>query len=47
MCGIFSIEVLSKHVDVEYRFSAEPYISASSSNVSVLSMLCPRAKKIL
>ncbi len=47
MCGIFSKEVLSKHVDVEYRFSAEPYISASSSNVSVLSMLCPRAKKIL
>ncbi|MDI8873587.1 YobF family protein [Salmonella enterica subsp. enterica serovar Montevideo] len=34
MCGIFSKEVLSKHVDVEYRFSAEPYISASSSNVS-------------
>ncbi|ECU7147317.1 DUF2627 domain-containing protein, partial [Escherichia coli] len=26
MCGIFSKEVLSKHVDVEYRFSAEPYI---------------------
>ncbi|EOF6245059.1 TPA: YobF family protein, partial [Escherichia coli] len=25
MCGIFSKEVLSKHVDVEYRFSAEPY----------------------
>ncbi|EIZ7721574.1 DUF2627 domain-containing protein, partial [Escherichia coli] len=23
MCGIFSKEVLSKHVDVEYRFSAE------------------------
>ncbi|EHH9197406.1 DUF2627 domain-containing protein, partial [Salmonella enterica] len=21
MCGIFSKEVLSKHVDVEYRFS--------------------------
>ncbi|EAA9549844.1 YobF family protein [Salmonella enterica subsp. enterica] len=46
-CGIFSKEVLSKHVDVEYRFSAEPYISASSSNVSVLSMLCLRAKKTL
>ncbi|ELH8381102.1 YobF family protein [Salmonella enterica subsp. enterica] len=45
MCGIFSKEVLSKHV--EYRFSAEPYISASSSNVSVLSMLCLRAKKTL
>ncbi|EHZ5751132.1 DUF2627 domain-containing protein [Salmonella enterica subsp. enterica serovar Dublin] len=30
MCGIFSKEVLSKHVDVEYRFSAELYISASS-----------------
>ena len=41
MCGIFSKEVLSKHVDVEYRFSAEPYISASCSNVSVLSMLAP------
>ncbi|ENV0652813.1 DUF2627 domain-containing protein, partial [Salmonella enterica subsp. enterica serovar Braenderup] len=25
----------------------EPYISASSSNVSVLSMLCLRAKKTL
>ncbi|MDU6957800.1 MAG: DUF2627 domain-containing protein, partial [Enterobacter hormaechei] len=25
MCGIFSKEVLSKHVVVEYRFSAEPY----------------------
>ncbi|EHH9097618.1 DUF2627 domain-containing protein [Salmonella enterica] len=37
----------SPHVDVEYRFSAEPYISASSSNVSVLSMLCLRAKKTL
>ncbi|HBW8631448.1 TPA: DUF2627 domain-containing protein [Klebsiella pneumoniae] len=24
MCGIFSKEVLSKHVAVEYRFSAEP-----------------------
>ena len=24
MCGIFSKEVLSKHVVVEYRFSAEP-----------------------
>lgn len=44
MCGIFSKEVLSKHVDVEYRFSAELYISASSSNVSVLSMLCLLAK---
>ncbi|EBN0166379.1 DUF2627 domain-containing protein [Salmonella enterica subsp. enterica serovar Infantis] len=47
LCVIFSKEVLSKHVDVEYRFSAEPYISASSSNVSVLSMLCLRAKKTL
>jgi hypothetical protein len=41
MCGIFSKEVLSKHVVVEYRFSAEPYISASCSNVSVLSQLMP------
>ncbi|HBQ7331411.1 TPA: DUF2627 domain-containing protein [Klebsiella pneumoniae] len=24
MCGIFSKEVLSKHVVVEYHFSAEP-----------------------
>ncbi|HBQ0131848.1 TPA: DUF2627 domain-containing protein [Klebsiella pneumoniae] len=24
MCGIFSKEVLIKHVVVEYRFSAEP-----------------------
>ncbi|MFS2225565.1 YobF family protein [Pantoea sp. B65] len=24
MCGIFSKEVLSKDVDVEYRFLAEP-----------------------
>ncbi|EDV3732086.1 YobF family protein [Salmonella enterica subsp. enterica serovar Newport] len=48
LCVAFSVkEVLSKHVDVEYRFSAEPYISASSSNVSVLSMLCLRAKKTL
>ncbi|WP_112923028.1 DUF2627 domain-containing protein [Escherichia coli] len=50
MCGIFSKEVLSKHVDVEYveyRFSAEPYIGASCSNVSVLSMLCLRAKKTI
>ncbi|WP_264779587.1 YobF family protein [Escherichia fergusonii] len=47
MCGIFSKEIQSKHVDVEYRFSAEPYISASCSNVSVLSMLSLRAKNIL
>ncbi|WP_071608927.1 DUF2627 domain-containing protein [Entomohabitans teleogrylli] len=47
MCGIFSIEVPSKHVVVEYSFSAEPYISASSSNVSVSSQLCLRAKKTL
>ncbi|HHF9085353.1 TPA: YobF family protein [Escherichia coli] len=47
MCGIFSKEVLSKHVDVEYRFSAEPYIGASCNNVPVLSMLCLRAKKTI
>ena len=47
MCGIFSKEVLSKHVDVEYRFSAEPYIGASCSNVSVLSMLCLRREEDL
>jgi CspA family cold shock protein len=34
MCGIFSKEVLSKDVSVEYRFSADPYLSASSSNDS-------------
>ena len=34
MYGIFSKEVMSKNVDVEYRFLAEPYISASFSNVS-------------
>ncbi|HGW6096435.1 DUF2627 domain-containing protein [Yersinia kristensenii] len=26
MCGIFSKEVLSKDVSVEYRFSADPYL---------------------
>lgn len=36
MCGIFSKEVLSKHVDVEYRFSAEPYIGASCSFIYVM-----------
>ncbi|TPW43171.1 DUF2627 domain-containing protein [Mixta tenebrionis] len=34
MYGIFSKEVTSKDVDVEYRFLAEPYISASFSSVS-------------
>ncbi|NUU68380.1 DUF2627 domain-containing protein [Enterobacteriaceae bacterium BIT-l23] len=38
---------MSKHDVVEYRFSAEPYISASSSNVSVLSKLRLRAKKTI
>ncbi|MEG7436590.1 DUF2627 domain-containing protein [Serratia marcescens] len=38
MCGIFSKEVLSKDVSVEYRFSADPYLSASSSNDSSLYM---------
>ncbi|HHK5639633.1 TPA: DUF2627 domain-containing protein, partial [Serratia marcescens] len=33
-----SKEVLSKDVSVEYRFSADPYLSASSSNDSSLSM---------
>ena len=45
MCGIFSKEVLSKHVDVEYRFSAEPYIGASCGNVSVLSMFMPAGEE--
>ncbi|PUV46711.1 DUF2627 domain-containing protein [Cronobacter sakazakii] len=45
MCGIFSKEVLSKHVVVEYRFSAEPYFSASSSNVSVLSKSAPAGEQ--
>ncbi|MDW5498602.1 DUF2627 domain-containing protein [Pseudomonas lundensis] len=38
MCGIFSKEVLSKNVNVEYRFSADPYLGASSSNDSSLSV---------
>jgi len=38
MCGIFSIEVSSKDVIVEYRFSADFYLSASSSNDSSLSI---------
>ncbi|WON78310.1 DUF2627 domain-containing protein [Serratia sp. UGAL515B_01] len=38
MCGIFSKEVLSKDVSVEYHFSADPYLGASSSNDSSLSM---------
>ena len=45
MCGIFSKEVMSKHVVVEFRFSAEPYISASCSHVSVLSMLVPTGEE--
>lgn len=36
MYGIFSKEVMSKDVDVEYRFLAEPYISASFSMSLVL-----------
>ncbi|PWC11448.1 DUF2627 domain-containing protein [Brenneria roseae subsp. americana] len=32
MNGIFSKEDLSTNVSVEYRFSADPYLSASSSN---------------
>ncbi|MDU4095136.1 MAG: DUF2627 domain-containing protein [Pantoea sp.] len=36
MYGIFSKEVMSKDVDVEYRFLAEPFISASFSHVSGL-----------
>ncbi|ATI62913.1 DUF2627 domain-containing protein [Edwardsiella tarda] len=38
MCGIFSKEVPSKNVCVDYYFSAEPYLSASSSNDSSLSV---------
>ncbi|MEX3020815.1 DUF2627 domain-containing protein [Kluyvera sp. STS39-E] len=38
MYGIISKEVMSKDVDVEYHFSAEPYISAACSHVSVLSI---------
>ncbi|MCC3701304.1 DUF2627 domain-containing protein [Rouxiella badensis] len=38
MCGIFSKEVLSKDVIVEYRFSADFYLGASSSNDSSLSV---------
>lgn len=47
MCGIFSKEVLSKNVVVEYRFSAEPYISASSSNITVLLYSMPAGEKTL
>ncbi|MDU4135339.1 MAG: DUF2627 domain-containing protein [Klebsiella michiganensis] len=45
MCGIFSKEVLSKHVVVEYRFSAEPYICLMQSCVSFIYVSAPRAKK--
>ncbi|HFZ1732997.1 DUF2627 domain-containing protein [Pluralibacter gergoviae] len=45
MCGIISKEVLSKHVVVEYRLSAEPFISASCSHVSVLAMYAPAGKE--
>ncbi|MES4613373.1 MAG: DUF2627 domain-containing protein [Ewingella sp.] len=38
MCGIFSKEDLSKNVIVERCFSADLYLSASSSNDSSLSM---------
>ncbi|WP_127959767.1 DUF2627 domain-containing protein [Serratia microhaemolytica] len=38
MCGIFSKEVQSKDVNVVYRFSADPYLSASISNDSSLSV---------
>ncbi|WP_072017508.1 DUF2627 domain-containing protein [Erwinia typographi] len=38
MYGIFSKEVLSKDVDVEYRFLAEPLYRASCSNVSGFSV---------
>ncbi|AUH00921.1 DUF2627 domain-containing protein [Pectobacteriaceae bacterium CE70] len=36
MNGIFSKEVMSTNVSVEYHFSADPYFSASSSNDSDL-----------
>ncbi|TCV99994.1 DUF2627 domain-containing protein [Biostraticola tofi] len=38
MNGIFSKEVLRKDDIVAYRFSADPYLSASSSNDSSLSL---------
>ncbi|ATZ94613.1 MULTISPECIES: DUF2627 domain-containing protein [Dickeya] len=38
MNGIFSKEVLSTNVSVEYHFSADPYFSASSSNDSGFSV---------
>ncbi|AWV45091.1 MAG: YobF family protein [Enterobacterales bacterium] len=38
MCGIFSKEVLSKNHSVDYHFSADSYLSASSSNDSSLSI---------
>lgn len=47
MCGIFSKEVLSKYVDVEYCFFVEFYIGVLCSNVLVLFMLCLWVKKII
>ncbi|AHF73789.1 yobF [Candidatus Sodalis pierantonius str. SOPE] len=38
MSGIFSKEVLRVDDFVAYRFSADPYLSASSSNDSSLSL---------
>nr|WP_226813633.1 DUF2627 domain-containing protein [Candidatus Profftia lariciata] len=38
MCGISSKDVLSKYHSVNYHFSSDSYLSASSSNYSSLSV---------
>ncbi|WP_083764749.1 DUF2627 domain-containing protein [Sodalis glossinidius] len=43
MSGIFSKEVLRVYDFVTYRFSADPYLSASSSNDSSLSLYRQKA----
>ncbi|MGL9773546.1 MAG: DUF2627 domain-containing protein [Sodalis sp. (in: enterobacteria)] len=43
MSGIFSKEVLRVDDFVVYRFSADPYLSASSSNDSSLSLYRQKA----
>lgn len=46
MRSIFSKEVVSKNVIVEYRFSAEPYI-VPHAVISLFYLVCLRAKKTL
>ncbi|WP_409455864.1 DUF2627 domain-containing protein [Pseudescherichia sp.] len=47
MCGIISIEVSSKHVVVEYCFSAEPYLVPHAVMSQFHLGQCLRAKKTL